>query len=266
MTIIPAIDMLDGKVVRLLHGRYDAVTEYGTDPVDSAKALADVGAMRIHLVDLNAARAKADGSDRDLVRSNRKIMEKIRAQVGVTLEVGGGIRTREDAHELVDRGIDRLILGTSFAKNPALAAQWTQEFGPRFIAGIDARDGRVQVAGWESEAGPGGLADTELATQAREQGIVAIVYTNIAQDGTLAGPDLVRTQEIARVSGLPVIISGGIGTDAHIHEVITKEKARQTDEHTPGEIVGIITGKAYYEGKIDLPDLFKTYPQIQGAW
>ena len=287
MTIIPAIDLLDGKVVRLLHGNYSKVTEYQQDPVDAAKALADLGAVRIHVVDLNAARAKSDGTDRSVIRTNRVVLERIRSRVPVTLEVGGGVRTEDDVHELTDRGIDRLIVGTLFAKNPRIISQWTQTYGPKFIAGIDAKDGVVKVAGWEEVVGtdsgekapgqktpgenpPGALFDTELAKVARDYGIISIIYTNISQDGTLQGPDLHRTQEIARISELPVILSGGIGSDEHIHQVIKQEEERlgnlQSPDEAAGSIVGIITGKAYYEGRINLPSLYQRYPQIQGDW
>ena len=258
MTIIPAIDILDGKVVRLRHGDYGQVTEYSLDPVDAAKELADLGAVRIHIVDLDAARTKPGTASAR--KDNRRVLEDIRKKVPVVLEVGGGIRTEADARELVDRGIQRLVLGTVFAQNPEIAAEWTETFGPVFLAGIDARDGQVKIAGWEEG---GGISDMALAAEAARQGVVGIVYTNISQDGTLAGPDIGRTAEIARVSGLPVILSGGIGSDEHIRDVA---KAAENHHTKRGGIVGVITGKAYYEGRIDLERLLKEFAQETGGW
>jgi len=275
MIIIPAIDMLDGKVVRLYHGDYSQVTQYSQDPQDVAQAFFDMGATRIHVVDLSAARAKADGSDRYEVRTNRKILEQIRNRVPLTIETGGGIRTREDVAELLDRGIQRLILGTLLAKEPETAAQWVEEFGKVFIAGIDAKNGEVKIAGWQVGVSDTPLMDMDLAKTAQTIGMVGIIYTNISQDGTLQGPDLVRTQEIAQVSGLPVILSGGIGSNDHIYEVVQKEEDRCAIDSTSGRIQGIIVGKAYYEGKVDLPKIFSQYSQDpnsqpntseQGGW
>lgn len=261
MIIIPAIDILDGKVVRLYHGDYNQVTQYSLDPVDTAKAFFDMGATRIHVVDLSAAKAKADGSDRDQVRTNRNILEKIRSAVPLLIETGGGIRTRDDVSELVDRGIQRLILGTLLAKQPETAGQWVEEFGKIFIAGIDAKDGEVKIAGWKTGVSETPLMDLDLATTAKQIGMVSIVYTNISQDGTLQGPDLARTQQIAQVSGLPVILSGGIGSHSHIQRVIEEETQRVIAQPDFGSIQGIIVGKAYYEGKVDLPKVFAQYPQ-----
>lgn len=265
MIIIPAIDLLDGKVVRLYHGDYDQVTRYSQDPLDTAKAFFDLGATRIHVVDLSAAKAKADGSDRAEVRTNRTILEQIRAAVPLTIETGGGIRTREDVVELVDRGIQRLILGTLLASQPEVAAQWVEDFGKIFIAGIDAKDGEVKIAGWKTGVSGPPLMDLDLAKIAQEIGMVSIVYTNISQDGTLQGPDLPRTQAIAQASGLPVILSGGIGSPDHIHGVVEEEKKRIGSQPEAGRIQAIIVGKAYYEGRVDLSKLFAQYPQTPPA-
>lgn len=248
MVIIPAIDMIDGKAVRLHQGDYGTKKEYG-DPVDAAKELADLGATRIHLVDLDAARAKADGSDREQVRNNRRIMERIRSRVPGLLEVGGGIRTREDVVELLERGMDRLILGTLFARQPEVGGQWVEEFGAVFLAGIDARDGEVKIAGWEAGSA---IRDIDLARRAKSQGLCGIVYTNIAMDGTLAGPDIQRSIEVARAGDLPLVVSGGVGSNDDIRRV-----AESQDQG----LTAVITGRAYYEGRISLADLFQEFPQ-----
>lgn len=259
MTIIPAIDLLDGRLVRLRHGNYDAVTDYGLDAVEAARALYELGARRIHLVDLNAARAKPGSGEE--ARTNRKLIGDIRRAVPAQLELGGGIRTREDVRELLDLGVQRLVLGTLFARQPELAAEWTAAFGPVFLAGIDAKDGQVKIAGWEAG---GGVSDLELASRAKDYGVLGIIYTNIGRDGTLEGPDIERTCEIARVSGLPVILSGGIGSNEDVRAVAAAAEKFNTEGE--GSLVGLITGKAYYEGKIDLERLLALYPQIPGGW
>jgi phosphoribosylformimino-5-aminoimidazole carboxamide ribotide isomerase len=205
--------------------------------VETAKAFEEAGAGRIHIVDLDAARG--DGN-------NRNVIKKIRAGVSCVIETGGGIRSTDDVRELIDCGISRMIAGTILVKDPELAASWISDFGPRFIAGIDALEGEVKVSGWEKGSG---LTDTELAKTAAAMGIISIVYTNIAKDGTLSGPDLVNTMRIARESGLPVILSGGISSDDDIRMVCA--------EAADSGISGIIIGKAVYEGRINLEKIIQ---------
>ncbi len=232
MIIIPAIDLIDGKCVRLYKGDYSTSKVYNEDPVETAKAFEAAGAARIHIVDLDAARG--DGNNRDVIK-------KIRSSVSAVVETGGGIRTTEDVQELVDCGIERMIAGTVLAKDPDRVASWIARFGAKFIAGIDALNGEVKVSGWEKGSG---LTDTALAKASAEMGIISIVYTNIAKDGTLSGPDLENTLRIARESGIPVILSGGISSADDVEMVCAEAKGRG--------ISGIITGKALYEGKMDI--------------
>ena len=185
MLIIPAIDLLDGKCVRLYKGDYSKVTVYSDDPVAMARSFVTSGAKRIHLVDLDAARGSAN---------NRSIIAEICRQVDALFELGGGIRTQDDVKEIVDIGVDRLILGTVFAKDPECGARWTAQFGKKFIAGIDALNGEVKVSGWQQGVR---MADTELAKKAAECGMCSIIYTNIVKDGTLSGHDEVEIIEAA---------------------------------------------------------------------
>lgn len=232
MIIIPAIDLLDGSCVRLVKGNYNDSTIYSSDPVKMAKKLLSAGCERLHIVDLDAARGKG--------KNNRDIIRKIRNSIDVVIETGGGIRTDSDVKELLDIGIDRLILGTVFAKNPEIAGMWTEEFGNYFIAGIDALNGEVKISGWEEGSL---LKDTDLAKQAAENGIISIIYTNIDKDGTLEGPDIKNSVRIAEISKLPVIVSGGISSENDFNVI--------ADLNHPG-IAGVITGKAVYENRIDL--------------
>ncbi len=244
MTIIPAIDLLDGKCVRLYRGDYDRSTEYKLDPVEVAKQFFKEGARRIHLVDLNAARSGAG----DRATDNRKIIAAVRATVPeAVLEVGGGIRTTQDVENLKEIGVDRLIVGTVLVKNPDLVAQWAARYPNTFIAGIDARDGEVRISGWEEGSA---MTDTEAARIARESGAVSIIYTNIERDGTLQGPDIENSLMVADAGGLPVIVSGGIRGPEDFEEI---------QKFSADRIAGVITGKAIYEQRIKLSDVIAAY-------
>ena len=240
MLIIPAIDLLDGKCVRLYKGDYSKVTVYSDDPVAMARSFVTSGAKRIHLVDLDAARGSAN---------NRSIIAEICRQMDALFELGGGIRTQDDVKEIVDIGVDRLILGTVFAKDPECGARWTAQFGKKFIAGIDALNGEVKVSGWQQGVR---MADTELAKKAAECGMCSIIYTNIVKDGTLSGPDTERTLTIAEVSGLPVTVSGGISCAQDFADIVHNPRCA-------GRIGGIITGKGFYEKRFDLASVIARY-------
>jgi len=232
MLVVPAIDLLGGRCVRLHQGDYAQAETYDLDPVEVALGFVAAGAKRIHLVDLDAARTGAG--------TNRGVIGAIRQAVGLTVEVGGGVRTDADVQALLDLGVDRLVVGTVLARNPDTVAGWAARFGAKFVAGIDARDGEVKVAGWEQGSA---VKDVELAARCRDLGLISIVYTNIARDGTLGGPDLDRTLLVAEAAGLPVVLSGGIASWADF------EAVRRADHPL---LAGIITGKALYRNRIDL--------------
>jgi len=248
MLVVPAIDLLGGRCVRLHQGDYSQAETYDLDPVEVARGFVAAGAKRIHLVDLDAARTGAS--------TNRTVIGAIRKAVGVTVEVGGGIRNDDDVKALVDQGVDRLVVGTVLVKDPDRVAGWVAEFGSIFVAGIDARDGEVKVSGWEEGSA---VKDVALARQCRSIGLISIVYTNIARDGTLGGPDLERTLLVAEAAGLPVILSGGISSWADFQAI-------QTADHPL--LAGVITGKALYKNRIDLAAVIAEFQNDRhgGLW
>lgn len=248
MLVVPAIDLLGGRCVRLNQGDYSQAETYELDPIEVARGFAAAGAKRIHLVDLDAARTGAG--------TNRSVIGAIRRSVDVLVEVGGGIRTEDDVKSLVDQGVDRLVVGTVLVKQPDLVAGWAAKYGPKFVAGIDARDGNVKVSGWEEGSA---LQDTVLAARCRDLGLISIVYTNIARDGMLGGPDLERTLEVAEAAGLPVILSGGISSMDDF------EAIRRADHPL---LAGVITGKALYKNRIDLAEVIRRYQNDRhgGLW
>jgi phosphoribosylformimino-5-aminoimidazole carboxamide ribotide isomerase len=240
--VVPAIDLRAGRCVRLVQGSFASATVFPVDPADQARRFVEAGVRMIHVVDLDAAEGK--GLD------NRAAISAIRAAVPCALEVGGGVRSDDDARRLVDLGVERIVVGSVLAGSPRTVGGWVDRFGRRFVAGIDARAGQVRVAGWTTDAG---IVDTDLAGRLAELGIIGLVYTSIAVDGTMAGPDVGRTAEVARAARLPTILSGGIGCGADF------EAAAGADPL----VVGAIVGRAMYEGRVDLAALLARFPQPQ---
>lgn len=241
MIVVPAIDILGGRCVRLYQGDYSRSTVYDFDPAEVAREFEAAGAKRIHLVDLDAARGG---------ENNRAIVRRVRAAVSCIIELGGGVRREEDIRELVDIGVDRIVVGTMIVREPDAVAAWSERYG-RLVAGIDARDGRVRVSGWEDDTS---VSDEEAAEWAGTHGLRSIIYTDISRDGALTGPSFERTARIAEVSGLPVILSGGISSLDDI-DAAAKTKG----------VVAAITGRALYEGKIDLRLAIERYQDAQSA-
>ena len=238
-TVVPAIDIIDGVCVRLRQGDYAQSTRYKDDPAQMAKAFSEAGAQRLHVVDLDAARGKGN---------NRSAIAAVRAAFPGVLEVGGGVRSEEDVRELLDAGADRLVAGTVLARNPDEVSRWCSRYSAGIIAGIDAREGIVKVAGWMEDDG---LSASELAVQASEIGCVSVIYTDISVDGTGYGPDVRGAVAIAEQSRLPVIASGGVGSEEHI---------QRTAEALKDGVVAVIAGRALYEGQIDLSSVLRRYP------
>ena len=232
--------------MRLHQGDYASSTVYDADPVGLAKRLSDQGASWIHIVDLDAARGQG--------AHNRDIIAAIRRAVPARMEVGGGVRTQIDAQALIAIGVDRIVVGTTLVQAPREVAQWAELFGHRFVGGIDARDGRVKIAGWAEDAQ---VSDQEFASRLSGLGLAGVIYTNIARDGTLFGPDVDRTSRVAAAAGLPTILSGGIGSAVDIELV----HARQDPW-----IRGVILGKAMYEGKVELAEVIRRFGHGQTDW
>src|SRR5690606_22342016 len=198
MLIIPAIDLRGGRCVRLVQGDFARETAYDDDPVRVARRWADLGARWIHVVDLDGARA-GKPMQLDLVREI--------AEVGVPVELGGGLRTLADLDAAFAAGVSRAVLGTAAVERPALMAEAVERFGAeRIVLGVDARGGRVAVRGWEQVSD---VAAEDVITQARDAGIPRVIYTDIERDGTLTAPNFAAIAAMARI-GLPLIASGGV--------------------------------------------------------
>ncbi|MFP4329688.1 MAG: 1-(5-phosphoribosyl)-5-[(5-phosphoribosylamino)methylideneamino]imidazole-4-carboxamide isomerase [Spirochaetaceae bacterium] len=244
LTVIPAVDILGGRCVRLTQGSYNEVRDYGEDPVAVARRFAEAGARRLHVVDLDGADGRGE--------VNRRVIEEIRREIGITLEVGGGIREEARVEQLLAIGVDRLIVGTLLARESERFARWVDSYGPRFVAGIDARGGEVRVAGWREGTA---LDAVDLAVTAAGLGAVSIIYTNISRDGMLEGPDIEGTNRLARAAGIPVILSGGVSS---------VEDLRRLSQNRDRGVVAAIAGKAIYEGRLEPGSLFSEFPGATG--
>ncbi|MDF0676830.1 MAG: 1-(5-phosphoribosyl)-5-[(5-phosphoribosylamino)methylideneamino]imidazole-4-carboxamide isomerase [Nitrospira sp.] len=231
MIIIPAIDLKDGRCVRLRQGDMAAETVYSDDVAEVARKWQQNGASLIHVVDLNGA---VDGEPKNL-RQIQSIIKSVTASV----QVGGGIRTIETVRQYLHAGVSRVVLGTAAFTNRTLLDQACREFPQRIVLGLDARDGRVAVKGWTAVSD---IKAVDLLKELSGCPIAAVIYTDIARDGMLNGPNLSALKEIAEFSSFPVIASGGI---------TSLEDLRAVRSIGP-KIEGAIVGKALYDGKLDL--------------
>ncbi len=236
MILYPAIDLKDGQCVRLLRGDMDAATVFGDNPASQAKAFQDAGCYWLHLVDLNGAFA---GSP-----VNGAAVEAILAAITVPAQLGGGIRDMATIAMWLDRGLARVILGTVAVENPGLVRQAARAYPGRVAVGIDARKGMVATKGWANETD---VQATDLALQFEDAGVAAIIYTDIDRDGAMQGPNIDATEALARAVQIPVIASGGVSSLADLIAL------RDT-----GVIAGAISGRALYDGAIDLATALKT--------
>jgi phosphoribosylformimino-5-aminoimidazole carboxamide ribotide isomerase len=230
MILYPAIDLKDGQAVRLVHGEMDRATVFGDDPAAQARAFVAAGCHWLHLVDLNGAFAGRP--------VNGAAVEGILAAVEVPVQLGGGIRDMATIEGWLARGVARVILGTVAVENPELVRAAARAFPGRVAVGIDARAGRVATRGWAEETG---VDATDLARQFEDAGVAAIIYTDILRDGAMAGPNVAATEALARTVAIPVIASGGVSSLADLMAL------RDT-----GVIAGAISGRALYDGAIDL--------------
>jgi phosphoribosylformimino-5-aminoimidazole carboxamide ribotide isomerase len=236
MELIPAIDIRGGQVVRLTQGDFARETVYDADPVAVARRLADTGIPRLHVVDLDAAR-EGSPQNGDVIRG---LTEAIR---GTPVQVGGGLRTVAAVETVLAAGADRVIIGTVALQEPQVLREAALRFPSRVILGLDARDGRIAVRGWTdvSEVTP-----LDLARRFEDLPLAALLYTDIARDGTLEGPNLESTVELARATRHPVIASGGIGS---LDDLVALARV--------GLIAGAVVGRAFYAGRLDLRDALR---------
>lgn len=234
MEVIPAIDLLEGRCVRLYQGDYSLSEVFSENPVDVALQWVEQGATRLHLVDLDGAKLGHP--------VNTKTIETIVRAIGIPVQVGGGLRDRNGVAQLLDIGVHQVILGTAAVENYPLVEQLCAEFTGKIIVGIDARNGRVATRGWLETSD---VAATDLAQQMAMLGVAAIIYTDIHRDGTLAGPNRDALRELASSISIPIIASGGISSITDLLSLLALE---------PLGVTGVIVGKALYTGNVSLKE------------
>jgi phosphoribosylformimino-5-aminoimidazole carboxamide ribotide isomerase len=232
--IIPAIDLKDGRCVRLEQGDMKKVTVFGDDPVAMAKHWASLGARRLHIVDLNGAVAGRP--------KNEKVIRDMIKAVGETtpIELGGGIRDLDTIESYLDAGVAYVVIGTAAVKNPGFLSDAAYAFPGHIIAGLDAKDGKVAVEGWSKMTGHDVV---DLAKKYEDYGVEALVYTDIGRDGMMTGVNIEATLKLAQAIKIPLIASGGLNSIKDVEAVCQKL--------VPEGVIGAITGRALYEGKID---------------
>jgi phosphoribosylformimino-5-aminoimidazole carboxamide ribotide isomerase len=228
--IVPAVDIKDGRCVRLVQGRAAAETVFSDDPVAMARRWQAAGAQRLHVVDLDGA-FEGRPAQAGLIRS-------LIASVSIPVEVGGGLRELGHVETVLEAGARWAIVGTRAALDPAFLGEACRHFEDRIIVGVDASDGRVAVDGWTRVLE---LDATALARDAAAAGAAAIIYTDIARDGTQEGPNLWSTESVAKAAGIPVFASGGVGSLEDIRQLAG----------VPG-LAGVVVGRALYSGAVDL--------------
>ncbi len=229
MLVFPAIDLLDGKAVRLQQGRRDSATIYSTEPWAVAKSWSGLGVPRVHVVDLDCAFARGSGGD----ANNRATIQKIVQAAGVDVEVGGGVRSLADCQRLFDVGVKYVVLGTAAIKDPAFVAEACGRFPRRVVVAVDARAGKVSVEGWTEDTAQDALA---IGATVARAGAGAVLYTDIGRDGMRTGPNLEATARLGRhIAPCPVIASGGVS------------RLEDIDALTGTGATAVVVGKALYE-------------------
>ncbi len=229
MLIFPAIDLRDGQVVRLVEGDYDRMTVYGSDPLAVAKAYKAAGAEYLHVVDLDAAK---DGEQKNLT-----VIQKLAAESGLRLEVGGGVRDEESAKRYLDAGVSRVILGSAAIENPQLMETLAKQYPGKVAAGVDARNGFVAIHGWKTVTD---IVAYDFVESLPGRGIGTVIYTDISRDGKLQGPNIEAYQRLGQIKGLDIVASGGVST---VEDVAALAKLN---------LYAAIIGKALYDGRITL--------------
>lgn len=241
MRIYPAIDIRGGKCVRLRQGVYADMTVYNDDPVKVALGFREAGAEYIHVVDLDGA---LEGYS-----VNAEVISKIAKETGLPVQTGGGIRSLQNIETKINAGVARVIIGTKAVKEPEFMKEAIETFGAdRIVAGLDGRNGKAAVSGWEKESEQDII---DLALQFKGYGLKTVVYTDISRDGMLTGPDYNYTSRLVKETGLDIIASGGVSSEEDI------------DRISEYGVEGVITGKAIYEGKINLARVLEKYSSIR---
>jgi len=244
MEVIPAIDLLGGKCVRLYQGDYNQASIFNDNPVEVALKWSAEGATRLHVVDLDGAK---EGKS-----VNLSVIEAIAKAISIPVQVGGGLRDREGVSRLLDTGVQRAILGTVAVEKPELVTELCVEFPEQIVVGIDARKGKVATRGWLETSE---VAATELAHRMAQQGVAAIIYTDIHRDGTLSGPNMEALRELAESINIPVIASGGVSSLTDLLSLSSLESIGVT---------GVIVGRAIYTGDVSLKEAVRAIGD--GRW
>ncbi|MEY2979391.1 MAG: 1-(5-phosphoribosyl)-5-[(5-phosphoribosylamino)methylideneamino]imidazole-4-carboxamide isomerase [Prochlorotrichaceae cyanobacterium] len=244
MDVIPAIDLLEGRCVRLYQGDYAQAEVFSDNPLAMAKQWASQGADRLHVVDLDGAKS---GSP-----TNHGVLQEICAALTIPVQVGGGIRNRQTVESLLGVGVSQVILGTAAVENPQLVAELCQAFPGQIVVGIDARNGQVATKGWLETTT---VQAVTLAQRMADLGVAGIIYTDIDRDGTLQGPNINALRDLVSQVSIPVIASGGVSSITDLLRLLTLEAMGVT---------GAIVGKALYSGALSLEEALQSVGQ--GRW
>ena len=237
MIIFPAIDIKEGKCVRLLKGDFNKVTQYKKSPIDQAVEFSDMGFKNIHLVDLDGA-LKGNPINENIIKEISKINT-------IKIQVGGGIRSVEHIKKLIDLGVDKVIIGTAAVENIAFLKAASSKFAKKIAVSLDVRDGFIALSGWKNQTK---ILASEFIKKIEDMDISRIIYTDINKDGTKLGPNLKETVNFSNLTKIPVLLSGGVSS---INDVLDIKKNKFPN------IEGIIIGRAIYDGSIDIIELSK---------
>ena len=235
MQIYPAIDIIDGKAVRLSQGSFDNVTVFNDTPADAAKDWVD-GATYIHIVDLDGARyGKTFVID---------IIKDIKSKYNIKIETGGGVRTMKDIDDRIEAGASRVIIGTAAVKNPELVKEAVEKYGDKIAVGVDAKNGMVAISGWEEVSN---VTAVDLCLKMKSYGVNTVIYTDISKDGMMSGPNIESTKDLIEKTGMDIIASGGVSKIEDVENVNNINAA------------GVIIGKALYNGALDLKEVIDRF-------